>query len=67
MLKILIDIAMYKLIEISHVYSKTSGSLWYRDEPAVDNNNNIYSISLKILQKIKRQTGNGGQKKKMLQ
>ena len=44
MLKILTDIAMYKLIEISHVYSKTSGSLWYRDEPAVDNNNNIFLL-----------------------
>ena len=34
---------MYKLTEISHVYSKTSGSLWwyYADESAVDNNNNI--------------------------
>ena len=44
MLKIMRDIAMYKLIEISHVYSKTSGSLWYRDEPAVDNNNNIFLL-----------------------
>ena len=37
---------MYNLIEYSDVYSKTSGSLWqyYRDEPALDNNNNIINI-----------------------
>ena len=34
---------MYNLIDNRDVYSKTSGSLWeyYRDEPALDNNNNI--------------------------
>ena len=40
-----IDIVMLmdNLIEYSDAYSKTSGSLWqyYRDEPALDNNNNI--------------------------
>ena len=40
-----IDIVMpmYNLIEYSDAYSKTSGSLWkyYRDEPALHNNNNI--------------------------
>ena len=43
-----IDIAMsmYNVIEYSGVYSKTSGSLqqYYRDEPALDNNNNIIDI-----------------------
>ena len=34
---------MYNLIEYSNAYSKTSGSLWqhYRDEPAIDDNDNI--------------------------
>ena len=34
---------MYYLIEYSDAYLKTSGSLWqyYRDELALDNNNNI--------------------------
>ena len=34
---------MYKLIEYSDNYSKTSGILWQycRDEPAVDNNGAI--------------------------
>ena len=40
-----IDIVMtiYNLIEYSDAHLKTSGSLWqyYRDEPALDNNNNI--------------------------
>ena len=33
----------YNLIEYSDAYSKTSGSLWqyHRDEPALNNNNNI--------------------------
>ena len=33
---------MYNLMEYSDAYSKTSGSSWqyYRDEPALDNNNN---------------------------
>ena len=35
--------SVYNLIEHSDVYSKISGSLWqyYRDKPALDNNNNI--------------------------
>ena len=69
-----IDIVMpmYNLIEYSDPYSKTSGSLWqyYRDEPALDNNNNIIdfpannnnSISIKFKQQITVQTGNGGKK-----
>ena len=40
-----IDVVMprYKLIEYSDNYWKTSGSLWhyYRDEPFIDNNDNI--------------------------
>ena len=59
-----IDIAMlmYNLIEYSHFSSKTWGSLWqyYRDEAALDNNNNIIdfpassknSISFKFKQQI---------------
>ena len=53
---------MYNLIEYSDAYSKTSGSLWqyYRDEPALDNNDNIIdfpannsnSISFKFKQQI---------------
>ena len=63
---------MYNLIEYSDVCLKTSGSLWqyYRDDPALDNNNNIIdflainnsSISFKFKQQITRQTGNGGTK-----
>ena len=35
--------SMYNLIEYSDAYSKTSQSLWqyYRDEPALDNNDDI--------------------------
>ena len=35
--------SMYNLIEYSDVYSKTSGSLleYFRNEPALGNNNNI--------------------------
>ena len=40
-----IDLVMpvYNLIECRNAYSKTSGRLWqyYRDEPALNNNNNI--------------------------
>ena len=40
-----IDIVMriYNLIENGDIYSKKSGSLWqyFRDEPNLDNNNNI--------------------------
>ena len=34
---------MYNLIEYNDAYLKTSGNLWqyYRDESALDNNNNI--------------------------
>ena len=61
---------MYNLIEYSYAYSETSGSLWqyYRDEPALDNNNNIIdfpannnnSTSFKFKMKVTGQTGNGG-------
>ena len=60
---------MYNLIQYSDVYSKTSGSLWqyYRDEPAIDNNNNIIdfpvysnSISFKYKQQITDQAKNSG-------
>ena len=63
---------MYNLTKYSDTYSKTLGSLWqfYRDEPALDNNNNIIdfpdnnnnSISFKFKQEITKQTGNGGTK-----
>ena len=53
---------MYNLIEYSDAYSKTSESLWqyYRDKPALDNNNNITdfpannnnSISFKFKQQM---------------
>ena len=53
---------MYNLIEYSHFSSKTWGSLWqyYRDEAALDDNNNIIdfpassknSISFKFKQQI---------------
>ena len=59
---------MYNLINYSDVYSKTSGSSWqyYRDEPTIDNNDNIIdlhansnnSASFKFKQQITRQTGN---------
>ena len=61
---------MYNLIEYSGAYLKTSGSLWqyYRDEPALDNNDNITdfpaannnSKSFKSKQQLTEQTGNGG-------
>ena len=37
----------YSLIEYSNAYSKTSDILWqyYRDEPALDANNNIIDFS----------------------
>ena len=63
---------MYNLIEYSNAYSKTSVCLWqyYRDEPALDANNNITdfptddnnSNSFKFKQKITGQTGSGGTK-----
>ena len=63
---------IYNLIEYSDVYLKTSGSSWqyYRDKPALNNNNNIvnflgnsnYSISFKFKQQVTEQTGNGGTK-----
>ena len=61
-----IDIAMtmYNLIEYSKAFWKTSGSLWkcYRDEPVLDNNNNIIdfpddnnnSISFKFKRQIRK-------------
>ena len=38
----------YNLIDYSDNYSKTSGSLWqyYREEPALDNNDNIVNFSV---------------------
>ena len=35
--------AMYNLMKYSDIYSKTLENLWqyYRDEPALDSNNNI--------------------------
>ena len=63
---------MYNLIEHSDACSKTSGSLrqQYRDEPALDNNNNTIdcptknnnSISFKFTQQITGQTVNRGAK-----
>ena len=63
---------MYNLIEYTDTYSKTTGILWqyYRDEPALDNNNNIVdfpvnnntSTSFKFKQQITGQTGNSGTK-----
>ena len=69
-----IDIVMptYTLIEYGDAYSQTSGSLWqyYRDEPALDINNNIIafhtgntnSTLFTSKQQITGQTGNGGTK-----
>ena len=63
---------MYNSIEYSDAYSNTSGSLWqyYRDEPALDNNDNIIdfsannnnSISFNFKQQITGQIGNGSTK-----
>ena len=63
---------MYNLIEYSKAFWETSGSLWkcYRDEPVLDNNNNIInfpddnnnSISFKFKRQIRRQAENGGTK-----
>ena len=57
-----IVISMYDLIEYSNVYLKILGNLWqyYRDEPALNNNNNVIdfpannsnSISFKFKQQI---------------
>ena len=69
-----IDIVMprYNLIEYSDAYSKTSGSLlhYYRDELALDNNNNIIDFpannnngtSFKFKEKIMGHTENDGTK-----
>ena len=63
---------MYNLIEHGNNYSKTSGSLWqyYRDEPSLDNNDNIADFiganynrkSFKYKQKITHQTGDDDEK-----
>ena len=65
---------MHNLIEYNDNYSKTSGILWqyYRDEPALDNNdsniiinfpaNNNIIISFKFKQQMTGQKGNGGTK-----
>ena len=65
-------IPMYNFTKYSEVYSKASGSLLqcYRDEPALDKNNNIINfpannnnnILFKFKQKITGQTENGGTK-----
>ena len=54
---------LYDLIEYNDLYSKISGSIWqyYRDESALENNNNIIdfpannnnSVSFKFKQQIK--------------
>ena len=64
--------SMYNVLEVSDIYSKTSGSFWqyYRDEPALDNNSNITdspannnnSASLKLKQQILGQTENSSLK-----
>ena len=60
---------MYKLIEYSNNYSKTSGSLWKycKDIPAVNNNCNIVEFnganatdSFNFKSKITGQTGDNG-------
>ena len=63
---------MYNLIECSNTYSQTSRSLWqyYRDEPALDGNDNIIDFPannnvsnlFKFKQQITGETGNGGTK-----
>ena len=63
---------MYKLIEYSDIYSKTSGSLWqyHRDEPDLNNAGDITNfpfinkniISFKFKEKIAGQTGNDSTK-----
>ena len=60
---------MYKLIEYSNNYSKTSGSLWqyYRDEPALNEGAELDnfpgdSASFEYKQKIIGSTGNDGTK-----
>ena len=60
---------MHNLIEYSDGYLRTSGSLWqyYRDKPALDNNNNIIdflannndSTSFIFKEQITEQTANG--------
>ena len=69
---IYIVIPMHNLLEYSNAYSKTSGSLrqFSRDEPALDNNDNIIDFPannnnsnlFKFKQQITGQTGNGGTK-----
>ena len=64
--------SLYKLIEYSDDFLKTSGGLlkYYRDEQAIGNNGNIIDFSannnnsalFKFKQKITWQTGNGGTK-----
>ena len=43
--------SMYNLIKYSNIYSKTSQSLWqyYRNEPALDNNNIFIDFELIII------------------
>ena len=58
---------MFNLIEYSDIYSKTPGRLWqyYRDEPALNNNNTTITNSnnsflFKFKEKIPGQTGTNG-------
>ena len=67
-----IVMAMYNLIEHSDVYSKTAENpqQYFKDEPALDNNNNIIAfldnnnniILFKFKRQITEQTRNGGRK-----
>ena len=60
---------MYKLLQSSNNYSKTSGSLWqyYRDEPGLNSTGHVAnfpgdSASFTFKQKIKGSTGDDGTK-----
>ena len=64
---------MYNLIEYTKNYLETSGSLWlyYRDQPVLDNNDNIInfpvnddtSLSFKNKKNVIGRIGNDGRKK----
>ena len=69
---IVVVMPMYNFVGCSDIYLKTSRRLWqyYRDEPALDNNNNVIdspvgnnnSISFKLKQKKTGETENDGTK-----
>ena len=70
MIRILIYISMYNLIEYSNNSSKSSGSLWQccKDIPAMNNNDNIVNFnganatdSFNFKAKITRQTDDDGE------